>query len=106
MNVCACDYYWSDLSGLRYVVCGGRCNGDVYCGYSFLNVNHGPTNVGWIIGACDHLWSAKCFQYGLVGYSLHYRTEMVGAWGSTWDGYGSNDGVFPVGACIVIGCMV
>lgn len=61
---------------------GGVIYNGVKVGFSNLDFT-GSGYKKYMIGACDHLWSAKCFQYGLVGYSLHYRFEMVGAWGST-----------------------
>ena len=48
----ACDNLWSNLSGLRYALYGGRCDNGTNCGTSYLNVNNTPENANWNVGAC------------------------------------------------------
>ena len=48
----ACDYYWSNLSGLRYASCGGRCYDGLDCGCSCLHAHASSANAYWSVGAC------------------------------------------------------
>ena len=56
VGVGACDYYWSNLSGLRYASCGGRCYDGLDCGCSCLHAHASSANAYWSVGACDYLW--------------------------------------------------
>ena len=47
-----CDYFWSELSDLRYALYGGECNVRASCGTSCLNLYCTPKVGGWAVGAC------------------------------------------------------
>lgn len=64
----ACDYHWSNLSGVRYAYCGGRCDDWTECGASCLAMHAVPGNMHWYIGACDYGWSdCSGLRYPLYG---------------------------------------
>ena len=53
----ACDYYWSDCSGLRYALYGGWIAINWDRGMSALALDRTPEWVSWAIGACDQYWA-------------------------------------------------
>ena len=68
----ACDYVWSNPSGLQSACCGGECYGAVFCGWSYLTVSV-VVDAYWRVGACDNLWSNLFgFRYALCGGRCHF----------------------------------
>ena len=78
----SCDHFWSNLSGLQYAFCDGKCYGTTRCGWSCLDLGYAPASPYWVIGACDYYWRSYSTTLHLAacGGDIRYIVGHIGSW--------------------------
>ena len=72
-----CDYFWSNLSGLRYAFVGGRVYYGVDCGPFYVNVDHPPAYAYYGLGACIVITTMAIFLVTVVLLSEVHATAVM-----------------------------
>ena len=100
-----CDWFWGNLSGIQYALCGGRVDDGVYSGLSCLAVNNSPVSTYWSFGACCDNFepqgnSSWKLRHPFVGARVGWLTKL-GCF--TMDfAFKADHTATMVGACLVI----
>ena len=74
----SCDHFWSNLYGIQYAFCDGKCYGSVRCGWSCLDLGYVSTSPSWIIGACDLFWCHEHVELMCVWVGEFFGSTLVG----------------------------
>ena len=72
-----CDYFYSDLSGLRYAIVGGRVYSGVYCGPFCVHVYYAPAYAYYGLGACIVITTMAIFLVTVVLLSEVHATAVM-----------------------------